>query len=245
MVKEHISVEPRIIWQDSANAVGQEAARIVADQLACKPDSSIVFPTGKTPLPLYEALRGMTQIDWSSSQLFQLDEYLPPESGKLPEYETFADFMHTQLWEHVDGQKHYIKDYLQAPATYEQMVSRNNGPDLVILGIGSNGHVAFNEPGSQPDSPTRVINLAPETLRSNFAGLSPDKCPHQAMTLGLKAILQAKKVLLLATGVAKHDILAKAFNPSMPPSLDCPASWLKLHPNTLILTDFQVSFQVD
>lgn len=245
MVKKQATADIRLLTKESADAVGQEAARIVAAQLATKPESSIVFPTGKTPLPLYKALRETPGIEWSDSQLFQLDEYLPPQPGQPARYETFAEFMQRELWAHVAGEKYYIKDYLQNPQGYECLVNQNNGPDLVILGIGSNGHIAFNEPGSQPDSHTRVIDLTEETLRSNFGGIDRVEYPRQAMTMGLRTILGAKRILLMATGEGKRDILQRAFNPATPPSLDCPASWLKQHPNVLILTDFQVSFQVD
>jgi len=245
MAKEQVFSGIRTVCEADATAVGLKAAVIVAEQLAQKPDSSIVFPTGKTPLPLYQALRAMPEINWSQSKLFQLDEYIPPHPGKTPQYETFAEFMHRELWDHVDGQAHYIKDYIQAPELYEYRVTEGNGPDLVILGIGSNGHVAFNEPGSQPDSPTRIIDLTEATLESNFGGLNREQCPRQALTLGLKAILGAKKILLLATGENKREIVQRAFNPATRPSLDCPASWLKEHPHTLILSDFDISFPAD
>jgi glucosamine-6-phosphate deaminase len=245
MVTEHVSAGVRLMTKKNADAVGHEAATLVAEQLAKKPDSSIVFPTGKTPLPLYKALRELGHLNWFHSRLFQLDEYLPPQPGQPTGYETFAEFMQRELWAHVDGQKYYLKDFLGNPQGYEHLVKQNNGPDLVLLGIGANGHVAFNEPGSQPDSATRVIDLTAETLRSNFGGLHQAEYPRQAVTMGLKTILGAKKILLMATGEGKRDILQRAFNPTTPPSLDCPASWLKRHPNVLILTDFKVSFPVD
>ena len=237
--------EARILCKESAAEVGLEAARLVASQLEQKPDASIVFPTGNTPLPMYAALREMSGLNWSRAQLFQLDEYLPPNSGKPAQYESFATFIHRELWGHVGGVKHYFQDFMQSPQAYERLVAQNQGPDLVILGIGTNGHVAFNEPGSTPDSPTRVIELADETIRSNFGGIERQNFPKQAITLGLKAILSAKKIILLATGESKIQILQKAFNPHTPPSINCPASWLKIHRNTLIITDFKVCFPVD
>jgi glucosamine-6-phosphate deaminase len=245
MAKEHSGAGLRIVRKENAAAVGQEAAEIVAEHLTRKPDSAIVFPTGKTPLPMYRALRSMPRIEWSHSRLFQLDEYIPPHPERAPRYETFADFMRRELWTHIDGKKHYLQDYFSDPATYEHLVTEGGGPDLVILGIGANGHVAFNEPGSLPDSPIRRIDLTEETLRSNFGAIGLDECPHQAITMGLKTILGAKQVLLLATGAGKCDIVQLAFDPKTPPSLEYPASWLKIHPNTLVLCDFEVSFQVD
>ncbi len=235
----------RFLVKENAPAVGQQAAILVAEQLCRKPDSSIVFPTGNTPLPLYQSLRGANGIDWHQARLFQLDEYLSPHPDKPIIYESFAAYMERELWAHIAGQKFYIQDYLHDPAGYEQLLMANHGPDLVILGIGTNGHVAFNEPGSLPDSPTRVIDLTEETLRSNFKALDRSECPRQAMSLGLLAILSAREIILMATGENKQGIFQKAFHPQQAPSLDCPASWLKQHPNVLMLTDFEVSFPVD
>jgi len=230
----------RFVRLPNANAVGEQAALMVADQLANKPNSTLVFPTGKTPLPLYQALRHMPELDWHSSRLFQLDEYVKPKmAGPLP-YETFAEFMDRELWDYIAGHKFYIQHYFQQPAAYEQLVLQGGGPDLVILGIGGNGHVAFNEPGSAPDSPTRVIELAEQTMISNFGGARKPGYPTQAMTLGLKAIFSAREILLLATGDSKKAIVKEAFSPENPPSVDCPASWLKRHPHVTVITDFEV-----
>lgn len=220
-------------------SVGEHAASIVAGHLAQKPNASLVFPTGKTPLPMYAHLRRMNTINWEKSRLFQLDEYIKPAiQGPLP-YQSFAEFMHLELWNFVGGQKFYLEQYFDCPPAYEALVTRDNGPDLVILGIGRNGHIAFNEPGSLPDSPTRVVDLAEQTMQSNFGGVLMPGFPTQAITLGLKAILSARHILMLATGDNKKNIIREAFSPETPPSHDCPASWLKDHPNVTILTDFE------
>lgn len=239
---------PRFVQLPNAEAVGRKAAGIVGEQLAEKPDSTIVFPTGKTPLPMYAALRQMPEIDWTHSRLFQLDEYVPPvgsacapyeaSSCETSYYETFAQFMDRELWRLISGQKYYIQDYFGNPAAYERLLAEQGGPDLVVLGIGRNGHVAFNEPGSPPDSGMRIIDLAEQTIHSNF-GQTSKPVPTQAMTLGLKNILQARHIVLLATGTGKQEIVGRAFDPSVPPSVDCPASWLKRHPSITLITDFE------
>jgi len=259
MVKESATTGLRLIHHQNAAAVGLAAAQLVAEQLQQKPDASIVFPTGNTPLPMYSALRTLPDVNWQYSRLFQLDEYLPPNGGE-PGYETFAAYMQRELWEHISGQKFYIRNFFDEPEAYERLVIRDQGPDLVILGIGANGHVAFNEPGSRPDSPTRIIALTEQTLRSNFGQAHTEtsveknppvqdnhqlELPRQAMTLGLRTILSARKILLLATGKNKQPILTRALNPVNPPALDCPASWLKTHRNLVVFTDFPVSFPVD
>lgn len=242
---EHMGMETvvdgiRFVHYQNAEEVGRQAALIVADQLERKPNSTLVFPTGKTPLPMYAALRRMPELHWESSRLFQLDEYIKPTiAGPLP-YETFAEFMNRELWGYIGGKKHYIQHYFNNPAEYERLVTADGGPDLVVLGIGGNGHVAFNEPGSPKDSPTRIIDLAPETMISNFGAAYKRGFPTQAMTLGLKAILSGRHLLLMALGEGKHDIVKRAFNPNQPPSLDCPASWLQGHPQVTVITDFEV-----
>jgi glucosamine-6-phosphate deaminase len=236
----------RFIQEPDSEAVGLKAAGLIAEQLAEKPDSSIVFPTGKTPLPMYRALRHQPELSWRQSRLFHLDEYVrPPDATGPLKYETFEAYMRRELWDYIDGKKFYFSHYTADPAAYEQLVRAQDGPDLVILGIGKNGHIAFNEPGSAPDSPGRLIQLTEETINSNF-GHSPASAstrtgyPTQAVTLGLKTILAARRLILLATGTGKRLIVQRAFDPTTPPDTTCPASWLKRHPNVTVLTDFSL-----
>lgn len=232
-------------WLQLANPdmVGQKAAELVAFQLAEKPNSALVFPTGKTPLPMYAHLRQTSGINWEKSRLFQLDEYIKPQiDGPLP-YQSFAAFMHQELWNFVGGQKFYLEQYFDCPLAYEALVTKDDGPDLIILGIGHNGHIAFNEPGSMDDSATRIVDLAEQTMLSNFGGIRQAGYPTQAITLGLKAILNARHILMLATGGGKKEIIQRAFNMETPPDPDCPASWLKRHPHVTLLTDFEFSSQ--
>jgi glucosamine-6-phosphate deaminase len=228
----------------SPQAMGQMAARIIQEQLAKKPETVLVIPTGKTPQPLYAALRELTalgSIDWRRSRLFHLDEYVNPQPGQPPSYRTFADEIDAQLWGAIpEAEKHYFKD-TSDPLTYERAVMGpdGTGPDLVVLGIGANGHIAFNEPGSSQDSPSRQVNLAEQTIISNFGGLGKPGLPTQAMTLGLRVILAAKTVILLANR-GKEEIVRRAFDPVTPSSPEIPASWLKRHPNVKVITDFNV-----
>jgi glucosamine-6-phosphate deaminase len=238
--KKQPQVNTHFIQLANSEAVGQKAARMVVEQLDAKPDSSFVFPTGKTPLPLYSALRHMPELNWSKSRLFQLDEYVKPSITSPLPYENFAEFMNRELWDYISGKKYYIQHYFSDPLAYEQLVLEDQGPDLVILGIGSNGHVAFNEPGSSKNSVTRVVELAEQTMISNFGVSHKPGYPTQALTLGLKTILSARHIILLATGIGKKAIVQKAFDPYKPPSEACPASWLKLHLNVTVMTDFEV-----
>lgn len=230
----------RFIQLPNADAVGQKAALLVADLLVKKPNAAIVFPTGSTPLPMYQALRHMTHVHWENSRLFHLDEYIPPSGTRQARYQTYAEYMNTELWDYIRADKNYIVHYTDKPADYEKKMTAHGGPDLVILGIGTNGHVAFNEPGSDEHSPTRIIELSEQTLISNFGGAGKKGYPVQAITVGLKAILKAKKILLLATGEKKREVVRHAFDPATLPSADLPASWLKKHPDVTVMTDFLV-----
>lgn len=231
--------------------VGQTMAQLVAEQLKNKPDSTFIFPTGNTPLQGYQSIRDGEKLDWSRAKVFHLDEYVPPKSGMPSEVESYADYMQRELLSHVDAESFLVKDYLRNPSGYDAEISRQapQGADMVILGIGKNGHIAFNEPGSDARSQTRIVDLTDATVKQNFGefGVNTVKeakekgFPTQAMTLGMETILKAKTIVLLATGEAsKGDILRKALDLDTSPHPSIPASYLKNHPNVHVVTDFTV-----
>lgn len=231
----------RFVQRPDNESVGAEAAERVVETLQNWPDASLVFPTGNTPLRMYQALRRTPYRLWEKSRLFHLDEYVPPANLRGPiKYETFEEYMRRELFDCVGGQKHYMKNYLGCLDEYDRLIRQDGGPDLVILGIGTNGHVAFNEPGSPKDAPTRIIDLERQTLLDNFGATDKRGFPTQAATLGLATILSARHILLLATGEKKKAVIEVAFNSKTPPSEACPASWLKVHPNVTVITDFPV-----
>lgn len=239
----------RFIREADAEAVGRRAAALVARWLAENPETSIVFPTGNTPGPMYRALRNMSGLSWERSRLFHLDEYVPPcertDFRGASRYETFETAIRRELWDCINGQKYFFSRYTSKPEAYEALVLENDGPGLVILGIGRNGHVAFNEPPCGSDAPTRRVLLSESTLKANFGSAATDprtrsNYPAYAVTLGMRAILSAHRILLLATGEGKRAIVRRAFDPDTPPESECPASWLKRHPDILVLTDFAV-----
>jgi glucosamine-6-phosphate deaminase len=234
----------RFIQCVNDEAVGREAAELVEQTLRQKPNAAIVFPTGNTPLRMYQALRRTPYSLWAQSRLFHLDEYVPPKDYQGPtSYEAYEEYMRRELFDCVGGQKYYVKHYLDRLDEYDRLIRQSGGPDLVILGIGGNGHVAFNEPGSSKDAQTRLIDLEDRTIRDNFGSTGKRGFPTQAATLGLDTVLRAKHIILLATGEKKRAIVERAFNPNTPPSADCPASWLKTHPNVTVVTDFKAGVQ--
>ena len=230
----------KLVEKSDATAVAQHAALIVKQYIQHSPDGSIIFPTGKTPKALYEILKNDKSIQWSDLHLFHLDDYVPPkDAGATKPYISFKEEIDASLWDAIGGKKHYVLDDIHNPLHYEERIIATHGPGLVILGIGQNGHIAFNEPPCPQDSQTREVPLCPTTLKANFGLDTPQAdYPNSAITLGIDLILKAHEILLLATGEHKRDIIERAFNPDTEPDENCPASWLKLHRNTTVLCDF-------
>lgn len=242
-----VRVEPGL---ESKQAVGQMAALLIAQQIQEKPKSVFIFPTGNTPKPMYASLRGMQDLSWRQTTLFHLDEYVQkPELG-LRQEQTFKAYLNKELWEATpsisQARRYYLQDYLHDPASYEAKIDSYGGVDVVVLGIGGNGHIAFIEPGFNPDVARHIhtVKLADKTLNDNFPDRKSETNPNgdgytdEAVTLGLKTIMAARHVILLATGESKRDILNKAFGDfSAPPTPDIPASYLKIHPHVTVITD--------
>ena len=204
-------------------ALGREAARLVTEALSSKPDSVLGLPTGRTPLGMY------CDVDLSRVTAFGLDEYigLPPDDPR-----SFTAYL----------QRYIDKNRLRMPsAGYDEEIVSAGGIDLLIAGIGTNGHIAFNEPGSPFDSRTRVVELADSTrdlLRSVFE--SP---PLQGITMGIATILSARRIILLASGASKASAVAAALRG--PISIDCPASALRLHENVTVIADQEAASGID
>jgi glucosamine-6-phosphate deaminase len=234
--------ELRLIEKVDAEAVAQHAALLVKRHLLEKPGSPIVFPTGKTPKRLYEILRDDRSLDWSQTPLFHLDEYVPAVTpSEKPLYQSFQQALDEELWSAIEGQKHYFIDDIGNPTHYEKRLIDAGGPGLILLGIGGNGHIAFNEPPCEANAPTCRVPLMATTLKANFGLDAPNpNYPNAAVTLGLGLILKAGEIVLLATGINKQAILRRAFDSLLPPEAACPASWLKMHPNVSVLSDFTV-----
>lgn len=224
-------------------AVSLEAARIVADRLLQKPDLVLGLATGSTPLGLYRELIRMhieEGLDFSKVTTFNLDEYigLPPSHDQSYHY-----FMHQSLFDHinVDPRNIYIPDGMTHDVEafcmwYEAQMERVGGIDLQILGIGSNGHIAFNEPGSSLGSRTRIKTLKERTVRDNARFFSSiEEVPRYAITMGVGTIMDAKELILLATGSNKGDAVKAAVEG--PISASVPASIIQMHRRALAIVD--------
>jgi glucosamine-6-phosphate deaminase len=223
---------------EDARAVAIAAADRIAAQVRATPGSVLGLATGRTMEPLYAELcqrhqRGLSFVDCTS---FNLDEYagLPPGDPG-----SFRWFMEQQLFSRVD--LHPARTHLPDPAddgtAYEQAIAAAGGIDLQLLGLGSNGHIGFNEPGSAFDSRTRRVSLDEATRRQNAAQFGGDwqAVPASAVTMGIGTILAARSILLLVTGAAKADILARCLLENPDPQR--PASALQHHPDVTLIAD--------
>jgi glucosamine-6-phosphate deaminase len=229
-------------------ALSRHAADIVDEAVHDRPAGVLALPTGNTPIEMYAQLVDLQRrrrTDWSRVTTFNLDEYV----GVSPDHpESYAYFMQ----QHLFGQLRpppASRNLPNGPAPdpqaeaerYEAAIANAGGIDLAVLGIGTNGHIGFNEPGDALIAPTHVAEIADETWERNFPALARDgsaEAPRQfrrAYTMGIGTILQARSILLLASGAAKRVVLRAALEG--PVTTRNPASFLQLHPDVTILCD--------
>jgi len=210
-------VDLRIV--PDAVAMGREAADVFGDVVKVRADARICFATGNTPKPLYAELLSRQRrgdVDLRSIRAFLLDEY---HGLARSDPRSYRAFMRAQLFDaagvaddRVDSLDGGAEDPEGECARYERAIADAGGWDLVLLGIGRNGHIAFNEPGAGVDARTRLVPLTPATRRANANDFgSPDAVPTHALTVGIGTILDhARRVLLLARGDHKAEALARA-----------------------------------
>ena len=200
-------------------------ANIVKKQLKKQPLSKLALPTGDTPLGMYKELV-KRELDWSHVITFNLDVYLM----NINHPESYQSYMRKNLFDRTNIYPDHSHFPFRPFSVFEDKIAGSMGIDLCILGIGTNGHIAFNEPGSSFKSRTRVVNLDEQTIQDNsrFFG-SVDDTPTQAITMGLGTIMESKKIVLMANGVNKLNILNVAMNGEV--TKDVPASILQNHEN--------------
>ena len=239
-----MSLAHRISIFVDAHSVALELATRVADALADKPALVLGLPTGRTPLLFYEQLVRLARdgrADFSRATTFNLDEFLGIPASHAGSYRSF---MQRYLFDHVnlDPARIHFLNGATADATaeccrYEQAIEEAGGIDLLILGIGTNGHIGFNEPAPGLTARTHRVTLKPETRRSNAAlfGGDPEAVPAEALSMGMGTILDAKSVVLLATGERKAACVEQLI--TGPITTQLPASFLQLHPDVEIMLD--------
>ena len=226
---------------DSYDDVSYAAADIFAGQLAKKPDSIFGLATGSTPLGLYTELTRRCRagdIDFSCARSFNLDEYYPI-AGNHPQ--SYRYFMNENLFNKVNFAKSQLPDGEAGDphaecARYDAEIAASGGIDLMLLGIGHNGHIGFNEPASSYRMGTYLVDLSESSLNANARFFSAGEAqPTQALTMGVGAIFKSKKILLLICGAGKTAIAKRLFEGVI--HTDVPASFLLLHPDVTVLLD--------
>jgi glucosamine-6-phosphate deaminase len=227
---------------EDAEAVGARAASLVLAALAENPALVLGVATGATPLPAYRALasaRGRG-VDFSSLRVVALDEYVGLPAGHPA---SFAAYVCREVTEPLGLYADHVVVPQGSGAELERRIRELGGVDVQLLGIGRNGHLAFNEPPSALDSRARVVALSETTRRDNAREFGAEPVPTHALTQGLGTILEARHLVLLATGSAKAEAVAAALGGPVTP--ECPASVLQLHPRVTVVLDPAAGSAVD
>ena len=232
-----------VVILNGSKQIARLAADAVEDLLRSKPDAVLGLATGSSPLPVYDELAARHErdgLDFSRASGFALDEYvgLPPghpESYREVVRREFTNRVNIRP-ENVHGPDGAAADSPAACRVYEEAIAAAGGVDLQILGVGTDGHIAFNEPGSSFASRTRIKSLIEQTRRDNarfFSSLAD--VPHHVLTQGLGTIMEARHVILLATGAQKAQAVREFVEG--PVAAICPASILQFHPHATVLLD--------
>ena len=221
--------------------INEKIAREILDLVKDKPSCVLGLATGSSPLGVYEELAILSKkenISFKDVTTFNLDEYV----GLNPSHnQSYRYFMNDKLFSHIDIpiQNTNVPDginYQDSMDYYDQKIALKGGIDIQLLGIGSNGHIAFNEPGTSFDSFTHVVDLKESTIKDNARFFdSINDVPRKAITMGLASIMQAKKIILIAKGKNKALAIRRLFTEGIDISL--PASILKKHDNVDIYCD--------
>lgn len=230
----------KVVRTNSYEETSRCAAEVVAEQIKKKPDSVLGLATGSSPVGMYDELVKMN-LDFSRITTVNLDEYygLAPENDQSYRY-----FMNEHLFDRVNicKERTFVPDGLTKDpekhcAEYDRKILELGGIDLQVLGMGLNGHIGFNEPGDSFPVGTHLVTLEDSTVEANsrfFA--SKEEVPTQALSMGLKQIMSARKIVLIVHGKAKEATLEKALNGPVTPHL--PASILQLHPDVTVVCSF-------
>ncbi len=234
----------RVIIVKDTDTLGKISAGLIAKEMRKSPHFVLGLATGTTPIPLYQELIRLHKeegLDFSTTTTFNLDEYvgLPGDHEQSYRY-----FMNIHLFDHININKEntFVPDGMAEDIDafceeYEAMIKDAGGVEYQVLGIGSNGHIGFSEPGTSLSSRTHKTRLTENTIEDNSRMFDKkEDVPTEAITMGIGTILDAKRILLVANGANKADAMAQAIEG--PITAMCPASALQLHPKvTFVVTE--------
>lgn len=241
---EMVTTKMNIYVYDNTEELYKNAANLIANLIKSNPNARLGLATGSTPIKVYEQLVNQCKRDelsFKNVNTFNLDEYIGLGTDHPQSY---AYFMKDHLFSHIDIKKENIhipsgivSDINQEMRDYDTLLEQNP-IDMQLLGIGSNGHIGFNEPGTPFDSKTHVITLDEQTRLDNARFFNTlDEVPKRAITMGISSIMQAKEIIIIATGAQKAEAIKKMIKGPVDVSL--PASILQLHPKVHVFLDQQ------
>lgn len=232
----------KLIKVKNYEELSAKASEVVVELIKEKPNCTLGLATGSSPLGLYKNLIAAYQnkeISFKDVKTFNLDEYCDLPRNHEQSYYTF---MHNNLFSHVDIKEENVNipscegDNLEVLCNQYNELLKNNTIDLQVLGIGGNGHIGFNEPGTSFDQETFVVELAQKTREDNKRFFnSIDEVPTHAITMGIKNIMEAKTILLIASGAGKAEAVYNLVKGQK--TIDFPASVLQNHPNVIVIVD--------
>ncbi len=238
-----MNINMDIIKCKDEDEMSRRAASLVAEAIHRDPHSILGLATGSSPVGMYKNLVKFYEqgtLDFSKVRSFNLDEYYPiqPEDPQ-----SYRHFMNENLFDHINidpANTHVPQGNAEDPEAvceaYDLMIQAAGGIDLQILGIGNNGHIAFNEPADHFPAGTHLVDLQESTIKANARFFASEAdVPRQAISMGIGSILRAKRIILLASGEAKAEAVKACVEGPITPF--CPASALQLHPDVTIFVD--------
>lgn len=240
----------KIIVVNNYEEMSKKAANIVASQITLKPDSVLGLATGDTPLGMYKYLIRIYQegnVDFNDVKTFNLDEYYGIDQSNPHSY---YFYMMENFFQHINIQKQHIhiprgmtESIEKECDEYEKQIESAGGLDLQILGIGRNGHIGFNEPDVKFEATTHLVELDEDTVKANSRFFqSVEEVPTRAISMGIKTIMQARNILLLASGKEKAETIYKTIKGKITPEV--PASVLQLHPGVTFIIDKDAAYNL-
>ena len=233
----------RITIADNYEEMSKKAAALVRSQVILKPDCVLGLATGDTQLGMYKELIKLyenKEVDFSEVTIFNLDEYYKLSRDNTQSY---YYYMHHNFFKYINVNKNNThipngaaQDIDEECRSYEQQIKNKGGIDLQVLGIGTNGHIGFNEPDVNFEAETHLVELDEMTIEANSRFFSSkNEVPTIAISMGIKTIMQSRMLVLLANGEAKADAIYKTVKGKICPEV--PASIIQLHPNARIIIE--------
>lgn len=233
----------KVIRVNDYETMSKKGAEIIISLVQSNPETTLGLATGSTPIGLYENLiqdHKENGTSYKKITTFNLDEYMGLDGDHPQSYRYFMDH---QLFNHIDIPKEQTHvpngnaaNMEEEAQNYDNQIKAHGGIQLQLLGIGNNGHIGFNEPGTAFDSRTHIVQLDESTRKANSRFFdSIDEVPTHAITMGIQTILESKQIILLASGASKADAIHKLITEE--PNEDFPASALKQHDNVIVIVD--------